>query len=211
MRRTAVFGAAAAATALAVACAANTAPSVGTRSVVRGCGTRGAVKTLTDGRAGLVARSPRDTSVAALRTLRAPKRLTAKSPRQPGPERTTYRAQARLVEMMLEKDGDIRLVVLDPKTKGKLATEFPSRRCSQPASSQNRKLMQDARAALIAACGRPTTSPTEIGGSVTITGVGFFEPGDGADRESPNGFELHPVLGFRNARCPMGATSGRRY
>lgn len=208
MRRPAVLGAAAAATALAVACAANTAPSAGTKSSVSGCGTRSAVKTLTDGRAGLVATSPKDMAVEALRRLRAPQRLTAKSPRQTGPERTTYRAQARMVEMVLEKDGDIRLVVLDPKTKGKLATEFPARRCTRAASSHDRKLMQDARTALIAACGQPTTSPTELGGSVTITGVGFFEPGDGADRESPNGFELHPVLGLRSARCPMGATPG---
>jgi hypothetical protein len=208
MRRTAVLGAAAAATALAVACAANTARSVATKLVVRGCGTRSAVKTLTDGRAGLVATRPKDTSVAALRRLRAPRRLTAKSARQPGPERITYRVQARMVEMVMEKDGDIRLVVLDPKTKGKLAVEFPAPRCSRAASPRNRRRMNGARSALIAACGQPTTSPTEIGGDVTLTGVGYFEPGDGADRESANGFELHPVLGFRNARCPMGASPG---
>jgi hypothetical protein len=207
MRRPAALGCALVCTALAIVCAANTATSLDKKSVIRGCGGgRSEVKTMSDSRAHLVSDRPRETSIAALRRLPAPRRLTAKSPRRPGAERTTYRVQARLVEMTLEKDGDVILVVLDAKTNGKLVTEFPAGRCTRRASKRDRKLMRNARAALIAACGQPSRSTTEVGGSVTITGVGFFEPGDGVPRESPNGFELHPVLAFRGSRCPIGAS-----
>jgi hypothetical protein len=206
MRGPAALVGALACTALAVVCAANTATSPDKKSAIAGCGGgRARVKTLSDSRAHLVSNRPRETSIAALRRLPVPGGLTRKSPRRPGAERTNYRVRGRLVEMTLEADGDILLVVLDTRTKGKLVTEFPTDSCTRGASKQHRKLMRNARAALIAACGRPSRSTTEIGGSATITGVGFFEPGDGVPRESPNGFELHPVLGFQGSRCPVGA------
>jgi hypothetical protein len=208
MRRSAALGAALASIALAVVGVANIAASPDNRSAASACsGGRSAVKTLSDGRAHLVAERPRATSIAALRRLRTPTRLNQRSARLPGAERTTYRVRARLVEMTLETDGDVILIVLDPKTKGKLATEFPAGSCTRGASKWHRKLMKNARAALIAACGQPSHSTTEVGGTVTLTGVGFFEPGDGVPRESRNGFELHPVLGFRASRCPIGADS----
>jgi hypothetical protein len=206
MRRLAALGAGLVCTALTIACAANTATSIDSKPSLGGCGGgRSQVKTLSDRRAILVSNRPRQTSVAALRRLRTPTRLTATSRRRPGAERRTYRVQVRLVEMTLEKDGDIILVVLDPKTKAKLATEFPAGNCANRASRRHRKLMRGARAALIAACGKPTASTTEIGGRATVTGVGFFEPGDGVAPESPNRFELHPVVGFHSGRCPIGA------
>ena len=207
MRRSAALGASVACIALAVVAAANIDASPDNRSAPAACGGgRSAVKTLSDARAHLVTKRPRATSIAALRRLRRPTRLNQTSARRPGAERTTYRVRARLVEMTLETDGDVILIVLDPKTKGKLATEFPARSCTRGASKRHRKLMQNARAALIAACGQPSHSTTEVGGTVTLTGVGFFEPGDDVPRESPNGFELHPVLGLSVSRCPIGAT-----
>lgn len=162
------------------------------------------MKTLSDSLASRVSDRPRQSTIAALRQLHAPRRLNARSPRQRGPERTTYRVKARLVEMTLEKDGDVILVALDPKTKGKLAAEFPASGCTRRASAKHRRLMSSARAALIAACGKPVSTGNEIGGSATITGVGFFEPGDGVPPEAPNRFELHPVVGF-SAKCVVGA------
>ena len=207
MRRTAVLGAAVLSTGLAVACAATTATSkdVKAHAPLVGCGgPRARVKTLTDALAGKVSTTPKETTVAALRRLRVPRGLTRRSPRQQGAERTTYKVQARMVETALEKDGDIRLVILDPKTKGKLAAEFPAPGCTRDASAENRTRMRSARRALIAACGMPARTGSEVGGNAAITGVGFFERGDGADRESRNGFELHPVLGFEG-KCLLGA------
>lgn len=123
-----------------------------------------------------------------------------------GVETTTYRVGVRLVEMKLEKDGDVLLVVVDPKTHGTMVVEFPALACIGKARAKVRPLMRNARAALIAACGEPDRgSFTRVGGSATITGVGFFERGDGAPDAAPNGIELHPVLGFRMAECLVGA------
>jgi len=175
------------------------------RSSISACsGPRWHVKTLSDPLAGRVSDNPRQSSIGALRQLRTPRRLTARTPRRRGPERTTYRVNARLVEMELEKDGDVILVAVDPKTKDKLAVEFPASGCMRRASAKHRSLMKSARAALIAACGKPSSTGNEIGGSTTITGVGFFEPGDGVPPEGQNRFELHPVVGFR-ANCVLGA------
>jgi len=161
------------------------------------------VKTLTDAAAKSVSLSPKTTSVAALRALRAPQRLGG---RIPGVETTTYRIQARLVAMRLEGDGDVYLTVVDPKTHETMVVEFPAVACIREASAQVRQLMRNARAALIAACGEPDPgSFTRVGGPATITGVGFFEPSEGGSDAAPNGIELHPVLGFRMTECSLGA------
>jgi hypothetical protein len=108
--------------------------------------------------------------------------------------------------MKLERDGDIALVIVDPKTLGTMVVEFPPLACIRKASAQARLLMREARAALIAACGQPDPgSFTRVGGPATIAGVGFVEPGDGAPDAAANGIELHPVIGFRMTECSLGA------
>jgi hypothetical protein len=206
MRRSAVLGAGLVCSVVAVGCAAAMVTSQGNnQSSPSTCsGPRWRVKTLSDVLAGRVSDHPKQSSIAALRKLHAPRRLNARSPRRRGPERTTYHVNARLVEMELEKDGDVILVAIDPTTKDKLAAEFPASGCTRRASAEHRRRMSGARAALIAACGKPMSTGNEIGGSATITGVGFFEPGDGVPPEAPNRFELHPVVGF-SAKCVIGA------
>lgn len=207
MRRRAAFAATFASLAVAVACAADTKSSLGKEpSVPTVChGPRWQVETLSDRLAAQISDQPRATTIEALRRLAAPRKLTAQSPRRAGPERTTYRVEVRLVEMERAKDGGVVLIVIDPKTKGKLSAEFPAATCTRRASAQHREQMSKARAALIAACGQPGSAATEIGGSATITGVGFFKPGDRAHRIAPNGFELHPVVDFRANKCLIGA------
>jgi hypothetical protein len=49
-------------------------------------------------------------------------------PRQPRPEKRTYRANAILVKMKKEKDGDIHLVIADARADGKrILGEFSDR------------------------------------------------------------------------------------
>jgi hypothetical protein len=162
------------------------------------------VKTLTDAAARGVSLSPRATTVASLSRLVVPNRPGRT--RITGVETTSYRVPARLVKMKLERDGDIVLVIVDPKTLGTMVVEFPPPACIRKASAQARLLMREARAALIAACGQPDPgSFTRVGGPATIAGVGFVEPGDGAPNAAANGMELHPVIGFRMTECSLGA------
>ena len=206
MRRSAGISAALACTAFLGACAAAAdTPAARTASGGGGCDSaRWQVKTLTDAAAGSVSLSPKKTTVAALRQLPASQGL--RRTRIKGIETTTYRVEARLVKMKLERDGDVLLVVVDPKTLGTMVVEFPAIACIRRASARVRPLMRNARAALIAACGEPDRgSFTRVGGPATITGVGFVERGDGVPDTAPNGVELHPVLGFRMTECLLGA------
>jgi len=147
---------------------------------------------------------PTKTTVSQLRRLRAPRSLGPA--RVKGVETTTYRVDVRLVKMKLEENGDVLLVVLDPDTHEKMTVRYPAIGCIGQASAQHRKLMREARVALATACGEPDRgSYTRVGGSATITGVGFFAPGDDEPDAAPNGIQLHPVLGFRTAECLVGA------
>jgi hypothetical protein len=186
---------------------AGAASTTAAHDAIRGAGCvseRWHVKTLTDAVARSVSSVPRRTTVASLRQLVLPK--------HPGPTRirgvetTAYRVEARLVKMKLERDGDIVLVIVDPKTLGTMVAEFPPLACTGKASARHRIRMRKARAALIAACGQPDPgSFTRVGGPATITGVAFVEPGDRVPDSAPNGIELHPVLGFRMTECSLGA------
>ena len=60
--------------------------------------------------------------------------------------------------------------------------------------------METAKQALINACGTPGTSSfTQLHGTATITGVGFFDFKHGQTGVAPNAIELHPVVGFSGA------------
>lgn len=206
MGRTAGFGAVLACVACAAALSATTETTAARTSSGAGdCGSgRWQVKTLTDAAAGKVSLTPKQTTVAALRLLSVPTRLGRT--RIKGVETTTYRVEARLVKMKLEGDGDILLVIVDPTSRGTMVVEFPALLCTRGASARVRPLMRNARAALVSACGEPDRGAfTRVGGSATITGVGFVELGDRVPDGAPNSIELQPVLGFRTAECLLGA------
>ena len=62
--------------------------------------------------------------------------------------------------------------------------------------------MASARSAIIAACGQPSSSHfTDLNGTATVTGVGFFDVIHGQTGVAPNGIELHPVLRLSSATC----------
>ena len=118
-------------------------------------------------------------------------------------ETTNYRVAARLVEMKLEEDRDIHLVVAVPSTPAKtMIAEFPDPTCNGASSSPKKGKMASARSAIIAACGLPSSSHfTQLGGTATVTGVGFFDIPHGQTGVAPNAIELHPVLKFSASSC----------
>jgi hypothetical protein len=124
-------------------------------------------------------------------------------PRQPGPEKKTYRVNAVLVKMRKETDGDIHLVIADPGPNGKrMVAEFPNASCPPASTSPRRPDMEAARKALTDHCGPAPYSFKKgmLEGTATVKGVGFFDfkhAGDQAD----NGIELHPVAKLTNVVC----------
>jgi len=165
-----------------------------------GCGgERWPVKTLADPAGRALRLRPKTTTIRALRRARPPRRLGLRRSR--GIERTTFRVIGRLVEMQLEDDLDINLVIADPRTGGTMIAAFPSSSCTTGATPKARAKMSRARAALVAACGAPTSSSRRLSGTGTITGVGFFEQVGGSSGAAPNGLELHPVVAFTASSC----------
>jgi hypothetical protein len=123
------------------------------------------VKTLTDKPASgpWVNFSSRLKTVAELGDLQEPgvpiNSRSVDVPRQPGPERRTYRVNAALVKMKKESDGDVHLVIADPGPNGKrMVVEFPNTDCAPASMSPRRPDMQAARRALIDHCGTPPSS-----------------------------------------------------
>jgi hypothetical protein len=166
------------------------------------------VKTLTD--------SPENASVSFSSKLKTVAQLgglakpsvpinnhTLYVPRQPGPEKKTYRVNAVLVKMRKETDGDIHLVIADPgPSGGRMVVELPSTSCSPASTSPRRPDMEAARKALTDQCGSAPYSFKKgmLEGTAIVKGVGFFDfkhAGDQAD----NGIELHPVVKLTNVVC----------
>lgn len=166
-----------------------------------GCGIeRWAVKTLADTAGRKLTLKPKATTIRALRAKSVPGLLTLRRLR--GTERTTFRVHAALVEMKLEDDGDIHLVIADPRDgQATMIAELPDPGCTKAAPRLARTKMRRARGAFIAACGSPSRSFTQLSGSATISGLGFFDQIHGQTGVAPNGIELHPVVGITGITC----------
>ena len=161
------------------------------------CGTeRWGVKTLSDGDAGRVNFSPVPATVTDLRALPAPGALPQASRIAPT-ELTTFSVTANVVEFKIETDLDIHLVIADPNdSSATMIAEFPNAAdCSGAVSSTHRANMETARQALINLFGQPSSSHFSfITGTITVTGVAFFDFKHGQSGVAPNAIELHPVL-----------------
>lgn len=167
------------------------------------CGVeRWSVKTLSDSGVSQVNFNPKDTTISALRAIPAP-HVGFSTPRIAGVETTTYRVKAKLLEFKIEDDRDVHLVIAPSSSPLKtMIVEFPDTACPGARSSPKKTQMKSVRAALLAGCGPASKSAfTDLQGSATITGVGFFDVKHGQTGVAPNGIELHPVLALSKLSC----------
>jgi hypothetical protein len=166
------------------------------------CGTeRWAVKTVADsGWTVLQAtwRAPVATTVTALRALHAPPKDSLLPAGRYGiVERTVYSVRAVVIGWKVESDSDFHIVIADPATpKTTMIVEVPNPHCAQMCSSPAIAAVTAARAAVVAALGKPSTRfrKLTIRRRATIIGVGFLDFLHGQTGVAPNGVELHPVL-----------------
>ena len=188
-------------TALAGALALRSPDAPAARAKMSCGGDRWSVKTLTDGRADRIRLRPKQVSVAQLVSDQKPRGLT--SERAKGRiELQVFRFTALLREAQNEGDGDIHLVVIDPRHPAvTMIAEFPSPTCTRGAPANLRRQMSEARAGFLRACGGADL----LYGVATITGVGFWD-NPYAPGAAPNGIELHPILGFTGG-CSCGAST----
>jgi hypothetical protein len=164
---------------------------------------RWSVKTLSDPDVGQVNFTAQNTTVDELRSLTKPASLPPDN-RIPPTEETTFRLTAQVEQMKLEDDHDVHLVIADLiNPADTMIVEFPDIACDGAAQSTHKTEMAQARQEFISLFGQPSASHfTNIGGTVVITGVGFFDFLHGQTGVAPNGIELHPVLSIAIAASP---------
>jgi hypothetical protein len=197
---------------LVVALALTTAiyiPTVAQQTAQATCGVwRWPVKTLSDPARTKVDYNPIGTQVKFLRSRARPGiPIGTNTPRVSRTEFHTWKVRARPIQAKVEDDGDIHLVISVPSAPSKtMIVEFPKKTCV--ASPFRQYKMSTARQNFLGNCGAVSSSSwLKLAGSVTITGVGFWDEKHGQTGIAPNGIELHPVLGF-TGDCHKPSTGG---
>ena len=166
------------------------------------------MKTLSDAARTKVDFNPIGTQVKFLRSRARPGiPIGTNTPRVSRTEFHTWQVRARPIQAKVEDDGDIHLVISVPGAPSKtMIVEFPKKTCV--ASPFKRFRMSHARQQFLSNCGAVSSSSwLKLAGTVTITGVGFWDEKHGQTGIAPNGIELHPVLGF-TGDCHKPSTGG---
>jgi hypothetical protein len=166
-----------------------------------GIDAQGATKKARACDASLVRTGPRQVSVGALRALRPSQ---ARIRRAGGGARVSrvYRVDAYLAGIRAGPNT-IELLLQQPGQPGQqMIASFPGNPCRKSKrTAKTRAAILKARAALVAACGAPSSGGTVgLDGLATLTGAASFDsaPRDGAAR---NGVQLKPVLRFTASSC----------
>ena len=157
-----------------------------------GCGTeRWAVKTASDADRNLVSATQHQTTIDALRGLRAPSSLPAENRIRPA-ELTEYVIAGTLTGYKLEADGDIHLVVANGAGRTMIA-ELADPHCVT--ATRFKTEITHVRDLFLAryAPSRTMRNPHR---AIRVRGIGFLDYRHGQTGVAPNGVELHPVLGL---------------
>jgi hypothetical protein len=156
----------------------------------RNCGfERQPVKVAADRDKALIDPAVRETTLAALTAISAPRRPEERYDARYRPVETTiWRVRAMLQEIgYFEEDGDYDLILTDNAGRTMIA-EAPD-----PACATGSVLAAPIAAVRAKIAARFPTVPVRPGIPVTVTGVGFFDVVHDPATQAPNGIELHPI------------------
>ena len=156
-----------------------------------GCGVeRWPVKTGTDADRGHVSTTVHSTSIQSLSSRPKPSHYPTNNRIAPA-ELHVWQVTARVTQYKEEADSDIHLVLKDSANRSMIA-EIPAPSCVGN-SSRWKAGIAGARSTWTHTY--PLSSSWHhINRSVTIRGLGFFDPPHGQTGASSNGIELHPVI-----------------
>jgi hypothetical protein len=163
------------------------------------CGVeRWSVKTLADADAAKISPTVEDTQIEILRTLRAPRNLTAKLDfRRPPVEFKRFRVHAMLTGFKQETDSDFHLVLASPNNDTvTMIAEIPAGACVPVGIAKQESSLQ---MWVIKNFGHPVRRGRMVKlhppRAVIVEGVGFFDIKHSTPQigVAPNGIEIHPV------------------
>ena len=133
------------------------------------------------------------TSIPAISALKAPTRILAT-------QRSAFEKQMWSMNVVIERyrvqsNGEIALELFDIPSSTYMNAYMPNPQCLS-AKTRGRAQIVAARNAFTAACPAATPDWQPLGASVTLTGVGFWNPVKTTLGALGNGAELRPVVGF---------------
>ena len=150
------------------------------------------LKTFSDPLRKKVKLTPTDTTLTQIATPAHPQ--PTPTTRNTAFELQVWRLTAQITEFKREGDRDIHLILFDAGSYG--IAELPAAACV-PKKARAPKAIINARKKFEAACGKATSSWTQLGAVVTISGVGFWDKPHTQNPHAPNFAELHPVTAIK--------------
>ena len=156
-------------------------------------GTLWKLMTLSDKGRSTVKWTPAATTVAEIAKLAAPART-------PSTRSTPFQKQVWQLTTVIDRyrvasNGEIVLVLFDTASSTYMDAYLANPKCLS-SSSRGRAEMLAARTAF-AKCPAPTAAWQQLGATVQLAGVGFWNPSKSTKGALPNGAELRPVTSLK--------------
>ena len=156
-------------------------------------GTLWKLMTLSDTGKSAVNWTPVPTGIADIAKLTAPTRIPAS--RNNAFEKQQWQLTAVIERYRVQSNGEIALEMNDIHTSTYMNAYMPNPNCLSK-NTRDRADIVAARSAFTKACGLPAPTWKTLGATVTIAGVGFWNPVKTTLGALGNGAELRPVTSF---------------
>jgi hypothetical protein len=158
-------------------------------------GTLWRLMTLSDAQRWTVYPAPLRTSIPAIASLIAPKRILAS---RSGTffERQVWALKVVIERYRLQSNGEIAFELYDIPSATYMNAYMPNPRCLSVTETSYRSRIVAARSTFMKACPAPTPTWQMLGATVQLAGVGFWNPVKTTLGALGNGAELRPVTYF---------------
>jgi hypothetical protein len=156
-------------------------------------GTLWKLMTLSDSNKGAVSWTPIPTGIADIAKLTAPTRIPAS--RSDTFQKKTWQLTAVIERYRVQSNGEIVMEMNDVHTATYMNAYMPNPKCLSK-NTRGRVDILAARTAFTKACPAPTAAWQQLGATVQLSGVGFWNPVKTTLGALGNGAELRPVTGF---------------
>jgi hypothetical protein len=138
--------------------------------------------------------SPKDTTIATIRNLAPPRRITTS--RSTAFQRQVWRLHAVVDRYRIASNGEIVLILYSIDTGTYMNAYLPNPNCLSNATRQRRSIMA-ARREFTSKCPRVQIPWQLLGATADVSGVGFWNPAHNTRGALANGAELRPITNFR--------------
>lgn len=155
-------------------------------------GTLWRLMTLSDAQRWRVYPVPMPTTIPAIATLPAPKRIVAYR-NSTAFEQHVWAMKVVIERYRLQSNGEIVFEIYDIPSSTYMNAYMPNPNCLSPTKTIGRTKILAARSAFLKACPTPTPAWQLLGATAQLAGVGFWNPVTTTPGALRNGAELRPI------------------